>query len=150
MNRDHYRRLLAIIPALCLFYSVLAHSDAEAIYDVRLFFGRDIALDKKCGALYVTDTLWSNFVAQQVSTKFDGFTVLDSIGYWKGAKEDTKIIIFTFKSGDDANDNLTKTTTIAGSYAKTFCQDAVMQVYEKNDGKPYRDFIPPTPDIVDD
>ena len=75
----------------------------------QLFLGRNI-----------TDEMMSDFIKNEVSTRFDGFTVTDGTGFWKGEQE--KVAIITFVTADGS----TKVQEIADSFKESFRQDSVL------------------------
>ena len=50
----------------------------------QLYLGRNIPTGG-----YVTDQRFDRFTARLL---FDGFTITNAVGYWKGEKEDTKVL----------------------------------------------------------
>jgi Protein of unknown function (DUF3574) len=53
----------------------------KPMLDIELFFGRNVG-----GTLGVTDKLWSQFLAREVTPRFpDGLTVIDAAGQWRRA-----------------------------------------------------------------
>jgi hypothetical protein len=94
--------------------------------ETRLFFGASIPLEKQpCGGKYssVNDEAWATFVATFIGKEYDGFTVEQAIGYWKGAQEQSRVVILVGDLPDDA-----KIGRILAAYIELFCQDAVLRV----------------------
>jgi len=81
----------------------------------QLFLGRNIPDAGK-----ITDEMMSDFIKSEVSTRFDGFTVTDGTGFWKGEQE--KVAIITFVTADGS----TKVQEIADSFKESFRQDSVL------------------------
>jgi len=126
---------------LVLFFSSLVYS--EEVYETRLFFGRDIKTSSDYEETYVTDDMWNEFMDEIVAKSFDGFTVMDAVGYWQGARENSKIILFIYPNDEEAESNLEKINLIARNYAIKFHQEAVMKTNEIDKGAIHRDFIAP-------
>ena len=66
---------------------------------------------------------WQAFQQDEIAKVFEGFNVVDSVGYYKGKPERSKIVTVIIKSKD-----LPKAKALASLYAKTFKQDSVMIV----------------------
>ena len=81
----------------------------------QLFLGRNIPDAGK-----VTNEMMNDFINDEVSTRFDGFTVTDGKGFWKGEQE--KVTIITFITADGQ----TKVQEIADSFKESFRQDSVL------------------------
>jgi len=92
-------------------------------FRVRLFFGLSIP---EGGKVSVQD--WETFQKKVITKSFKGFNVVDSIGYYKGKAEPSKIVTLIL----DGND-LEKAEKVAKTYAKQFKQDSVMMVVVKID-----------------
>ena len=78
----------------------------------QMYFGRNT----KDGA-YVTDTAWESF-RELLSMSFDGYTIQDVEGSWKGSTEDTKLVTVTTKCKEKVND-------LINAYTEIYNQDAV-------------------------
>ena len=81
----------------------------------QLFFGRTIHnqdIDE-----YVTDQAWEAF-EECLSIAFDGYTIQDAKGAWKGIQEDCKVV--TIMSNYPA-----KIRDICNAYRRVFKQDAI-------------------------
>ena len=78
----------------------------------QLFCGRDIPTGGT-----VTDTMWDSFT-DIINDYFDGYTVSDVQGMWKGVSEDTKCLSF-------CTDEYSKVLAIANEYKQLFSQDSV-------------------------
>ena len=85
-----------------------------------LYFGRDIGKEG-----YVTDEQWLDFVIDVISMKFDGFTILDGIGVWKGASEECKVVVFLHVGTGDTRANI---DNIREEYRQRFGQKEVLRV----------------------
>ena len=93
-------------------------SFAADVYSVQLYFGLSIPEGGK-----VTEAQWQSFVSDSISAKFDGFNVVDSLGYWKGKPERSKIVTIILNDED-----MQKAEAIAHDYATKYHQDSVMLV----------------------
>lgn len=91
---------------------------ASENYSVQLYFGLSVPEGKS-----VTPKQWNQFVADSIAKRFDGFNVVDSLGYWKGKPENSKIVTIILKE-----DQVHQAEVIAKEYAKLFHQDSVMLV----------------------
>ena len=83
----------------------------------QLFFGRNIQNTEPGRSDYVTDAAWESF-REVLSIAFDGYTIQDVQGAWKGSQEDTKLVTVTTNYQDKVND-------VCTAYMNTFNQDAV-------------------------
>ena len=83
----------------------------------QLFFGRNIQNTQPGRSDYVTDDAWESF-REVLSIAFDGYTIQDVQGAWKGSQEDTKLVTVTTNYQDKVND-------VCAAYINTFNQDAV-------------------------
>ena len=80
----------------------------------QLFLGRNIPDAGK-----VTNEMLDAFIATEVTSRFDGFTVTEGIGFWKGQQE--KVTFLTF-----ITDEATKVAEIADAFKSAFRQDSVL------------------------
>ena len=70
----------------------------------------------------VSEAAWQRFCDRHVSAAFpDGYTVLDATGYWRSARERSRVILIVAPA--DARE---KVLSVAGQYRKEFDQDAVL------------------------
>ena len=67
---------------------------------------------------YVSNQEWDAFCKSCLDTRFDGYTIQDVQGCWKGKHEDTKLVSITTEY-----DNLIK--EVASLFRDTFKQDSV-------------------------
>lgn len=95
----------------------------KAMLDIELFFGRNVG-----GKLGVTDKLWSQFLAREVTPRFpDGLTVLDAAGQWRDprgkiTREGSKLVrILVPPETDPAS----KIDAIVEAYKRRFRQQSV-------------------------
>jgi len=82
----------------------------------QLFLGRNIPDTTDA----VTEQQVSDFLRDVVQPRFDGFTVQQAIGYWKGQPEQTVILTICCESFDQP-----KVAEIAQLYKAQFQQDSV-------------------------
>lgn len=66
---------------------------------------------------------WKTFESQEITRFFDGFNVVDSVGYYKGRAERSKIVTIILTQKD-----IEKAKSLAKIYAKKFNQESVMIV----------------------
>lgn len=83
----------------------------------KLYCGRNIPASEK----KVTDKEISQFLENQ--KYFDGFTIWNSTGYWKGEREDTIVI-------EIVTDDTKSVYSLAKDYKSKFNQESVMIVIE--------------------
>ncbi|GAK82604.1 hypothetical protein JCM19238_147 [Vibrio ponticus] len=91
---------------------------SEFDYRAELFFGLSIP-----SGGHVTNQQWQDFVDQQIVPKFQGFNILNSMGYWQGKQENAKIVTILLTERQ-----IPLAREIAQIYAKQFEQDSVMLV----------------------
>ncbi|MDA0127832.1 DUF3574 domain-containing protein [Vibrio sp. MarTm2] len=91
---------------------------ASDVLHVQLFFGLSIPNGGN-----VSQTEWNDFVSDHIASRFDGFNIVDSTGYWKGKAETSKIVTIILKQ-----EELGKAESIAHAYATLYHQDSVMLV----------------------
>ena len=84
-------------------------------YKYEFYLGTDIS-----GTDIVTDEMFNDFLIENVQPVFDGFTILESIGYWKGTTETTKVLIII-----DSELTETIVNKIRDTYKNTFKQESV-------------------------
>lgn len=108
----------ALLLVLMLFSGGSVSCYADDIFRLRLYFGMSLPTG---GAVSLAD--WNVFQKDYISQYFDGFNVVDSVGYYKGQPERSKIVTVIVKSED-----IPKAKTLASIYAEKFKQDSVMLV----------------------
>ncbi|MDE1465459.1 DUF3574 domain-containing protein [Spartinivicinus poritis] len=91
---------------------------ADELYRLRMFFG--LSLPDGGG---VSLEEWQSFQQDEIVKVFDGFNVVDSVGYYKGKPERSKVVTVIVDSKD-----ITKAKELASLYARKFKQDSVMIV----------------------
>lgn len=121
------RVLYPAVAVLCLIGFIAATpAVAGKGVETRLFFGASIPMEKQpCGGKYfsVDDLAWAGFVTDYIGKEYEGFTIGNAIGYWKGAQEQSRVLILVGDQPDDA-----KIGRIIAAYVELFCQDAVLRV----------------------
>ena len=99
-----------------LLFSGCATVNAVAWREYKVYCG----MSSKHGE--VSDVAWKRFCDTHVSAAFpDGYTVLDATGYWRSARERSKVILIVAPA--DARE---KVLSVAKQYRKDFDQDAVL------------------------
>lgn len=88
------------------------------VYRVQLFFG--LSLPQGGGVSYYD---WQLFLEEEIAKTFDGFNVVDSIGFYKGKPERSKIVTIVL----DQNE-MPKVIKLGKVYAAKFHQESVMMV----------------------
>ena len=91
---------------------------ASDIVRLRLYFGLSLP---DGGAVSLAD--WQDFQNNTIATTFEGFNIVDSVGYYKGKPERSKVMTLILKQAD-----IPKAKALAGLYAKRFKQESVMLV----------------------
>jgi hypothetical protein len=81
----------------------------------RIFLGRNIGTEGQ----KVSKQQFDQFLTAVVSPIYNGFTISEVQGFWKGAREATTII-------EVLTDNEAGINIIAREYARIFSQDAVL------------------------
>ncbi|ALU42024.1 DUF3574 domain-containing protein [Pseudoalteromonas rubra] len=95
-----------------------SHAYADEVYRLRLFFGLSLP-----GGGGVSLEQWQAFQNDEIVKAFDGFNVVDSIGYYKGKPERSKVVtVIVDEQGVE------KAKMLASLYARRFGQDSVMLV----------------------
>ena len=108
--------LILCVGMLSLGFS--ATSNAEDVFRLRMFFGLSIP-----GGGAVSLEEWNLFQQEEIIKTFDGFNVVDSVGYYKGKPERSKIVTVIVKQQD-----IKKAKELAALYSKKFKQESVMIV----------------------
>lgn len=80
----------------------------------QLFLGRNIA-----DSGTVTNSMMSNFIREEVCSRFDGFTVTEGVGFWKGEQEQVTILTFMTEDSDSVEE-------IAEAFKTQFRQESVL------------------------
>jgi len=91
---------------------------AEDVYRLRMFFGLSLP---KGGA--VSLAAWQRFQKNKIAKAFEGFNVVDSVGFYKGKPERSKIVTIIVPEKD-----IPKAKALAKLYSKKFHQESVMIV----------------------
>ena len=79
----------------------------------QLFCGRDIP-----DGGVVTDDMFNSFIKNELDTLFDGYTISNVLGMWKGVPEITNCISI-------CTDEYNKVLAVANAYKQLFAQDSV-------------------------
>ncbi|TMP30221.1 hypothetical protein CWB99_02820 [Pseudoalteromonas rubra] len=91
---------------------------ADEVYRLRLFFGLSLP-----GGGGVSLEQWQAFQNDEIVKTFDGFNVVDSVGYYKGKPERSKVVtVIVDEQGVE------KAKVLASLYARRFGQESVMLV----------------------
>lgn len=96
----------------------------QAMLQAEMFFGRNVD-----GRLGVTDRLWSQFLAREITPRFpDGLTVIDGAGQWRDAArnrtehEKSKVVIVV--TAADAQ-TYARIAAVVAAYKRRFQQRSV-------------------------
>lgn len=112
------RKEAVVLWGVILFCSLNFTCNADEVFRLRIFFGLSIPGG---GAVSLDD--WQSFQKDEIAKVFDGFNVVDSIGYYKGKPEYSKIVTIIVGAKE-----IPKAKKLAALYAKRFKQDSVMIV----------------------
>jgi hypothetical protein len=82
----------------------------------QLYLGRNIPNSD----VVVSEDDIKNFLFDVVQPRFDGFTVQEALGFWKGTAEDTVILTISCKGCDQP-----KVAEVAQLYKELFRQESV-------------------------
>jgi len=80
----------------------------------QLFLGRNIPDAGK-----VTPAMMRDFIREEVCPRFDGFTVTEGVGFWKGEQEQVTILTII-------TDDVWNVTEIATAFKTAFRQESVL------------------------
>jgi len=111
-------KLLGLPIVLLLSSVAMADVTVDEVYRLRLFFG--LSLPEGGG---VSLKQWQAFEQQEIPKYFDGFNVVDSVGYYKGVPERSKVVTVVVTQVE-----VIKAKQLAKVYAKRFKQESVMMV----------------------
>lgn len=112
------KRSMVLFLSLLVFQLSVATGSCDEIVRVRLYFGLSLPGG---GAVSLQD--WNRFRDGEIAKAFEGFNVVDSVGFYKGKPERSKIVTLIVKESE-----VPKIKKLAKSYAKKFRQDSVMMV----------------------
>lgn len=104
--------------ALILVFFLTSPCNADEVLSLRLFFGLSLP---EGGAVSLAD--WVSFQENYIAKYFDGFNVVDAVGFYKGKPERSKVVTIILESKD-----VPKAKALASEYAKIFKQESVMVV----------------------
>ena len=108
--------LILCVAILSLGFGSAASSDE--VFRLRMFFGLSMP-----GGGAVSLEEWNSFQQEEITQAFDGFNVVDSVGYYKGKPERSKVVTVIVKQQD-----IKKAKELAALYSKRFKQESVMLV----------------------
>jgi len=80
----------------------------------QLFLGRNIPDAGK-----ISKAMMQTFIRDEVCPRFDGFTVTEGVGFWKGEQENVTILTFI-------TDEVDNVTAIAEAFKTAFRQESVL------------------------
>ena len=101
-----------------LFFGLAAACQADEVFRLRMFFGLSLP-----GGGAVSSDDWQSFQEDEIAKVFDGFNVVDSVGYYRGKPEPSKIVTVIVEEKD-----IPRAKGLARLYAERFGQDSVMMV----------------------
>ncbi|EED31486.1 hypothetical protein NOR53_2742 [gamma proteobacterium NOR5-3] len=87
-------------------------------HQLQMFFGLS-----KPGGGAVSYQEWQHFQNQDIAAAFDGFTVSETIGYYQGAAERSRVVTLLINKAD-----IPKAQSLATLYVKRFGQQGVMMI----------------------
>lgn len=109
------KRLAAFI-LIAAILTACPGADAKQVFKVQLFFGLSIP-----GGGAVSLVEWEEFRDRQIVKSFEGFDEMDTVGYYKGAAERSKVLTILV-----SQDEMHKVVELAKSFATQFHQESVM------------------------
>lgn len=112
------KRLLVILGLAMILQAIPLRGVAADIYSVRLYFGLSIP-----GGGTVSMKEWDAFRDEHIAKSFDSFNEMDSVGYWKGQPEPSKIVTIVM-----AEEQVPDAEKLATTFATLFHQESVMLV----------------------
>jgi hypothetical protein len=89
---------------------------ADDIVSVRLYFGLCLSDGR---SISLSD--WASFEEQHIAKAFEGYTIVESTGAYKGVPEWSKVATIVLKESE-----IPKAKNLAKCYAKKFSQKSVM------------------------
>jgi hypothetical protein len=104
--------------ALVLFAACSGLAFYQRLESDTLYFGT-----AKPDHTIVSLTEWENFLKDEVTPRFEGFTVWEAKGSWKGETEASHVLQIVHGPGKEA-----EVAAIIDAYKKRFQQEAVLQV----------------------
>ncbi|MES0489386.1 MAG: DUF3574 domain-containing protein [Leptospirales bacterium] len=96
---------------------ILGKTSQTTWVKVQLYFG----LSKPGGAVSIQE--WQAFQKEVIDAEFEGYNLLDSLGYWKGKPERSKVLTIILQEK-----SVSKAKTVAKKYSIRFDQQSVMLV----------------------
>jgi hypothetical protein len=93
------------------------HAPDPAQIKATLYFGANVP-----NGDYVTDALFAQFLEDEITPQFPGFTVMHGQGYWKGKPEIVRALSIL---APDTNDFRGRIRAFAERYKTRFHQEAV-------------------------
>ncbi|MET1255167.1 DUF3574 domain-containing protein [Aliikangiella maris] len=103
---------------IAVLFSMAPYCVADDVFRLRMFFGLSLPSG---GAVSLDE--WHTFQQNEIANVFEGFNVVDSVGYYQGKAERSKIVTVIVEQKD-----IQKAKKIAALYARRFKQDSVMIV----------------------
>lgn len=91
-----------------------------------MYFGANIPAHIGAEASFVSDADFARFIADSITPRFPGFTLVKAEGYWKGQPE--LVRVFTVMNEDDSSFR-TSIRMIAEHYKTDFGQEAVAYAF---------------------
>lgn len=102
-----------------LFLTLIPQGAALAeIYQIQLFFGLSLP---EGGSVSLQE--WQTFEREELANTFEGFNVIDSVGYYQGVPERSKVVTLIIE-----DEQFPYVESLAKRYAEVFEQDSVMLV----------------------
>lgn len=90
--------------------------------ETKLFFGFNNAEGTRRA---VSDEAWTKFLVDWVTPLFPGFTVFNTLGFWQGKPEESRVVLFLRESSEQSDLDI---EIIRQAYCKTFRQTCVARV----------------------
>lgn len=97
----------------CTSFTVYERQECDTLY-----FGTQIPAGGS-----VSEAQWEQFLREEVTPRFPGFTHWEAHGEWKGTREETHVLQIIHPAGRTGD-----VAAIAAAYKKRFAQESVLQV----------------------
>ena len=90
------------------------------MYQITLIFGRSCPDGSQ-----VSYSEWSEFIQDEIASRFEAFTLTTATGFWKGEAE-VSVTFLLYTDWDCLNTDHAKAVEVAVAYCQKFNQDSVI------------------------
>ncbi len=112
-----------VSPAVGVPVAVAAGADSSWTQETLYFGGGSSA------GVVVDSAAWTRFVAEEIGPRFAGFTVLNAVGFWRGQREPTRVLVVLYQ--DSLSRRAAALDTIVDRYCRRFAQESVLRVRQR-------------------